>query len=239
MAMSTVTVPTPRDEDDRPRPRRRRRWLAWLLAFLAIAAIAAAAWLVLFSSVLAVRSIDVVGADGMAADQVRGASSIALGVPLARMDADRAARGIRELPWVADVEVRRGWPDRVVLAVTVRTPAATLAGGDDLVDATGAVFAGVGPVPADLPVVKGEGEALATAMAVLASLPPDLAPRVVRLAATTRDDVTLTLRSGAIVRWGSSDQAAAKAEVLRVLLERRRDLYDVTSPETPTTFRDR
>jgi cell division protein FtsQ len=194
---------------------------------------------VLFSSVLAVRAIEVVGTDGSAADQVRGASSIALGVPLARVDAERAARGIRALPWVADVEVRRGWPDRVVLAVTLRSPVAALAGGQDLVDATGAVFPAVGPAPADLPVVRAEGDALVAATAVLTSLPPDLAPRVVRVAATTRDDVTLTLRSGAVVRWGSAEEAAAKAEVLRVLLERRRALYDVSSPQTPTTFRPR
>lgn len=238
--MSTVTLSAAKEEDARPRPpRRRRRWLGWLLAVLGAAAVAGVVWLVLFSSVLAVRAIEVVGAEGAAADQVRGASSIALGAPLARVDADRAARGIRALPWVADVEVRRGWPDRVVLAVSLRTPVATMVGGSDLVDATGAVFPAVAPAPTGLPVVKAEGDALVAATAVLTSLPPDLAERVVRVVATTRDDVTLTLRSDAIVRWGSAEQAAAKAEVLRVLLERRRDLYDVSSPETPTTFRSR
>lgn len=222
-----------------PPARRRRRWVRWVAGAVALALVAGTVWLVLFSSVLAVRTIDVVGVDGVAADQVRGSSAIALGVPLARVDADRAEQGIRALPWVDDVEVRRAWPDRIVLAVTARTPVASLAGGPDLVDASGAVFPATGPVPPDLPVVRAEGEALVAATGVLTGLPPDLAERVVRLSATTRDDVTLTLKSGATVRWGSTDDAAAKAEVLRVLLERRRDLYDVTSPETPTTFRSR
>jgi cell division protein FtsQ len=72
---------------------------------------------------------------------------------------------------------------------------------------------------------------------VLQSLPPDLRDRVVSLSATTRDDVDLILRSGDEVRWGSADQAEMKAEVLRVLLKRKADMYDVSAPELPTTFR--
>jgi cell division protein FtsQ len=76
-------------------------------------------------------------------------------------------------------------------------------------------------------------------MGVLAALPPDLAARVVSVGASTRDDVTLTLRSGALVRWGSVDQADFKAEVLRALLRQKRLMYDVSAPELATTFRVR
>ena len=74
-------------------------------------------------------------------------------------------------------------------------------------------------------------------MAVLAALPADISARLVSISATTRDDVALTLRSGALVRWGSAQQPEFKAEVLRALLRHKRAVYDVSAPELPTTFR--
>jgi cell division protein FtsQ len=76
-------------------------------------------------------------------------------------------------------------------------------------------------------------------MTALASLPPDLARKVVSVSATTRDDIELTLRSGDRVRWGSAEQPDVKAEVLRALMNRKADIYDVAAPELPTTFRAR
>jgi len=62
---------------------------------------------------------------------------------------------------------------------------------------------------------------------------------LVSLTATTLDDVTLTLRSGDTVRWGSAEQPEFKAEVLHALMKRKADVYDVAAPELPTTFRAR
>ena len=58
-------------------------------------------------------------------------------------------------------------------------------------------------------------------------------------AATGHDDIELTLRSGDRVRWGSADQPEVKAQVLRALMNRKADVYDVAAPELPTTFRAR
>jgi len=67
------------------------------------------------------------------------------------------------------------------------------------------------------------------------SLPPDIAERVERIGATTRDDVRLHLRSGAVVRWGNAREMEFKAQVLRALLPQRARIYDVTAPSLPTT----
>ncbi len=227
---------------------------------LVAALVAAAVWAVWFSSLLAAQDVRVVGIEGARADAVLAAAAVPLGQPLARIDTQRAEESVRELPWVSSVEVRRGWPSEIVVAVTERVPVAIVistgapstAGSSfagaavapavrRAVDAEGVVFEPLGALPKGLPRVTASGAALAETMAVLDSLPADLSRRVVSAEATTRDDVLLRLRSGDQVRWGSAEQPEFKAEVLRVLLDSRRraDLYDVSAPEMPTTFRSR
>jgi cell division protein FtsQ len=193
----------------------------------------------LFSSVLAVRQVRVVGVTGPQSSAVLAAASVPLGLPLARVDADAARAGVLALPWVSSAEIRRGWPNEVVIAVAYRTPIAVDAVSGRAVDAEGVVFDAAGPLAATLPRVRAADVGLTTAMAVLATLPADLAPRVKSLTASTRDDVDLLLRSGAKVHWGSADQPELKARVLSALLRQRKDVYDVTAPELPTTFRSR
>ena len=164
------------------------------------------------------------------------AASVPLGVPLAQLDAGRSERAVRGLAWVKEAEVRRGWPSEVVIAVTPRVPLAVVGSGR-AVDADGVVFDANGSPTKGLPRVDAEGDALTEAMAVLATLPADLTRRLVSLSATTRDDVALRLRSGDLVRWGSADQAAFKAEVLAALMKRKAQVYDVSAPELPTTYK--
>ena len=238
MSAPTITE-RPVRVDFTDRSQRRRRRLRMLLATVGLLLVACAVWAVFFSSLLAASSVRVVGVDGVAADQVAATAAVPLGVPLARIDTAQSQAAVVALPWVESVEVRRGWPDEVVIAVVARQPIAVLAKSGTAVDASGVAFEPLGTLPASLPTVTASGVGIQTAMGVLASLPPDLAGRVVSLAATTRDDVTMTLRSGALVRWGSVDQAEFKAEVLRALLRQKRLVYDVSAPELATTFRVR
>lgn len=221
----------------RPRLSRcqRRVLLVVTAALLAIVVV----WLVWFSSVLSVREVRVAGVEGPRASEVLAVAGVPVGVPLARLDVTSAEQRVRELPWVASVEIRRGWPSEAVVAVEPRVPVAALESDPRLsaVDASGVVFTAAEPLPRRFPRLRAEGPALEAAVAVLQSLPPDIRDRVVTVAATTRDDVDLFLRSGDEVRWGSADQAEVKADVLRALLKRKADMYDVSAPELPTTFR--
>jgi cell division protein FtsQ len=237
MSAPTLERPAVVDFSD-PRPRRRRR-LRFLAIVLTVLLAGAAVYAVWFSSLLAAQQVRVVGADGARADAALAAAAVPTGVPLVRIDTGSAQARVLALDWVAAAEVRRGWPSEVVIAVTPRVPIAVLAGARSAVDAQGVVFSVAGAMPKDLPKVAAKDVALTESMAVLAALPRDLARRVVSLSATTRDDVTLTLRSGDLVRWGSAEQPAVKAEVLRALMNRKADLYDVSAPELPTTFRSR
>ncbi|MHB1067114.1 MAG: cell division protein FtsQ/DivIB [Candidatus Nanopelagicales bacterium] len=238
--MSAPTIDKPlATVDFRDRSGRRRRLLRALVILLIVGLSAAMLWVVGFSPVLAAKEVRVVGVEGVAADQVRSVAAIPVGVPLARVDTGRAQAEVLALPWVATAEIRRGWPSEVVIAVEARVAIAAVAGTADAVDASGAVFTPLGPLDSALPRVRATGVGLATAMAVLSGLPDGLAKRVATVTATTRDDVELTLRSGALVRWGSADQGAFKAGVLRALLRDNVDMYDVSAPELPTTFRFR
>jgi cell division protein FtsQ len=235
----TIDRPVAVDLTDR-RPRRRRR-LRLLAVVMGILLIAGACWLVWFSSVLSVKDVRVVGVEDARAEAALQAAGVPRGVPLATVDTESARQAVLGLDWVESVDVRRGWPNEVVVAVTARVPIAVLAGAGDqqAVDATGRIFTPAGATAKGLPKVRAKDVGLEAAMSVLATLPDDLLRRVVSLSATTRDDVDLTLRSGDVVRWGSADQAEFKAQVLRAVMKRKADVYDVSAPELPTTFRAR
>jgi cell division protein FtsQ len=104
-------------------------------------------------------------------------------------------------------------------------------------DAEGVVFRRYPSRPKSLPLLRmGERtgtEALAEAARVAGVLPAAIAARVNYVEVDTVDTISLSLRNGRTVRWGSADDSAAKAEVLAVLLKQKASLYDVTVPGQP------
>ncbi|MDD2817537.1 MAG: FtsQ-type POTRA domain-containing protein [Candidatus Nanopelagicales bacterium] len=216
-------------------PKKRRRTL--ITIFIVIVALAAG-WVVWFSSLLTSESVSVIGVEGAPAEQIAQAAQVPLGVPLAQLDTQGIADQLVSIPWLASVDVRRGWPHDVVIAVVPRTAIAVTGSGLG-VDAKGVEFAPTTKLSAKLPTVTGDGIGLVSAMGVLNSLPDDLRPKVAKLSATTRDNVELTLHSGAIVKWGSVEQAELKSQVTRALLKRKAKIYDVSAPELPTTFKEK
>lgn len=130
---TAVRRSSPRSAAAAPRPPQRHRLRSAAIALAAVLVVAAAVWLVGWSPVLAVRAVRVVPAPGEAAISpavaatVVTAADVPTGVPLARVDADAVRARVLALPRVADVEVRRGWPNDLVLAVTERVPVAVAA----------------------------------------------------------------------------------------------------------------
>ena len=221
----------------RPRRRRSRRAVSArrrLLTALAVTVLllATAAWVVLGSPLLAVRTVQVDGvrtdgAGGLSAEQVVEVAGIDPGTPLVRVDTAAAAELVAALPQVASAEVTRGWPRTVVVTLVQRIPVAVVADGDTrrLVDAGGVVFdtitgelpAGVVPLAVSDP---GPDDAATTAaLGALTALPGDVRAEVTGVAARTADDVTLTLTDGRTVSWGSTAQTERKAQVLAGLLD--------------------
>jgi cell division protein FtsQ len=77
--------------------------------------------------------------------------------------------------------------------------------------------------------------ALAEAARVIAAMPAELAGRVDHVGVRGIDQVTLTMRSGDTVVWGSDAQSVLKARVLVRLLARPARVYDVSVPGQPVT----
>ena len=82
--------------------------------------------LVFFSRYLSVQSVQVTGTGLLSADDIRSAAEVPDEQPLARVDVAAIERRVEALAPVADAEVLRQWPDRVLIRVTERTPIAVV-----------------------------------------------------------------------------------------------------------------
>jgi cell division protein FtsQ len=193
----------------------------------AVAAVAVLAWLLLAGPVLAVRAVHVDGLVTLPADQVQEAAGIRSGTPLLRVDVDIAETRVARLPQVASVEVTRDWPDSVVITVVERVPVAVVgeAGRRSLVDADGVLFDMVtgetpdGVVPLDVATPGPEDPATRAGIAAIAALPATVRQEVAAAAASSPDDITLTLADGTVVHWGDASESQAKSAALVGLLQ--------------------
>lgn len=220
-----------------------RRWLVWrraLTALVGVAAVGLVVWLVFFSSVLAVSGVQVEGVSLLSAKHVRRVAAVPVGQPLATVDLGAIAARVENLAPVASADVTRAWPGRIRIAVTERRPVAVVERGGAVrgMDADGVVFRRYAARPAGLPVVHlasgTQAPARAEAAKVVAALPPDLAAKVASVDVATIDTITLRLRDGRTVHWGSADDSEDKARVVAVLLRHKASTYDVSVPGRPT-----
>jgi cell division protein FtsQ len=221
----------------------RRRWLTWkyvVAAVLLVVVVVGGIWLVLFSQALAVKQVQVAGAEQLSADAVRAAAGDLEGEPLARLDLGGIETRIESVAEVREAEVTRRWPDTVRIEIEERVAIAVVEIGEELrgLDAEGVVFDRFRRAPDDLPRVEtsvdARSDALREAAAVVDALPPDLAKKVDHVEVATVDQISLVLRDERTVVWGSADESELKAEVLVPLLSRPGQTYDVTVPGQAT-----
>jgi len=247
-AVPGETVPGSTGPAGRRRPRSRWRAAFFVLAGLAI--VIGAGWALLGNRVLVVRSVTVTGTRLLSPGQVIVAADVPPGTPLLRVDAGAVARRVDAIPQVASATVTKDWPDRLVIAVTERVPvmAVRMAGGGyDLVDQTGVVVRWAKVQPAALPLLRtslpgaalrGSAEVVAAA-GVLAELSPWLAGQVTAVQATLlaqgAEQVTLDLRDGKTVQWGSPGDAAQKNREVAILLPGGAHQIDVSVPGSAVT----
>jgi len=234
----------------RGRRRPRSRWRAAFFVLAGLAIVAGAGWALFGNRVLVVRSVTVTGTHLLIPGQVIVAADVPQGTPLVRVDAGAVTRRVEAIPQVASATVTKDWPDRLVIAVTERVPvmAVRMAGGGyDLVDQTGVIVRWAKVQPAALPLLqtslpgaalRGSAE-VAAAAGVLAELSPGLEGQVTAVQATPvaqgTEQVTLDLRDGKTVQWGSPGDAAQKNRELAILLPGGAHQIDVSVPGSVVT----
>jgi cell division protein FtsQ len=214
------------------RERRRRRWVASLLAVIALGAGAVAA---ARSPLFAISEIRLTGVSGERAQELRDYTPLRVGENLLAADLGRVERRLQQVPWVRAVNAVRLPPSTVEVRVEMRQPTAVvrLAGAVWTVDADGVVLGpgaqqGLVVIEAPNSVLPGVGTqasdaAVRNALAVHAALPPRWRDAVDRYDAPSERGLRLHLAlnpqdGGLWVRFGSAEEGEAKSRVLEALL---------------------
>jgi cell division protein FtsQ len=230
--------------------RPRTRWRAAFFALAGLAIVGGAGWALLGNRVLVVRSVTVTGTHLLAPGQVIAAADVSLGTPLLSVDTGAVTRRVEAIGDVASATVTEDWPDHLAITVTERVPAMAVrmaGGGYDLVDPTGVIVRYTTTKPAALPVLVTSlpggalrgNPAVTAAAGVIAELQPWLARQVAEVTSAAvpagPQQVTLSLRDGQTVQWGSVGNAAQKNRELSILLPGRVRDVDVSAPGTVVT----
>lgn len=196
------------------------------------------AWVAYASPYLATQRIEVVGVRAVSAETVRELAEPELGTPLAGVDTAQVAHRVARLPRIATVRAVRSWPDTLRVEVTERRAVAVLTDGRGfrLVDRTGVAFARTDGAPNGVPLLLTAGPPARqrAALAVLSALPAAFAAEVRSVRADSVENITLVLRDGATVRWGSVERSVDKATVVTALRRQGGRLYDVSAVEAPS-----
>jgi cell division septal protein FtsQ len=225
--------------------RSRHRRAAWLAAGGVVAVLVVSVLVAVYSPLMALRTIEVKGTDRVDAAQVRAALSGQIGTPLARIDLDEVQERIAGFPLIERYVTEEEPPHTLVVTVTERTPVVAVQSGKtfDLVDPAGIVVQSSTKRPDDMPLAdigraKLGSAVFRTMTEVVLAMPADVRKQVSGIAASTSDDVTLSMRDGSSVVWGSPDESAAKAELLAALVadhaQRSPDTeveFDVSAPD--------
>ncbi|MEU4561415.1 FtsQ-type POTRA domain-containing protein [Actinoplanes sp. NPDC023936] len=225
----------------RARQRKLRAAMPWLIAAGVLLVAGLLVWLVYGTSVLGVRTVEVVGAELLSQEQVRAAAAIPPDRPLARVDLSAAGARVRGLPAVDRVVVSRSWPSTVVIEVVERSAVAAVPArqGFILIDDDGVPFRAVAEQPAGLPLARLAkpgplDENTESALTVLESLSDELRKQVVAVAVPSPVKIRLELRKGRVVIWGDDTKSDEKSKVATELLGQKGDEIDVSAPTVVT-----
>ncbi|MDM8085836.1 cell division protein FtsQ/DivIB [Cellulomonas cellasea] len=241
---------------ERARARRKLARRDVLVAVGTVVGVGALAWLLLWSPVLRLdqAKVTVSGAGTVVAvDQVRAVVAERGTTPLTRLDTVGLREDVLDVPGVREAQVSRAWPRGLHIELVSREPVAAVPeeagaapdGGEPgfaLVDMDGVQVGRVEAAPEGLPVVQvpvGQPRTLEAVLTVLEALPVELLAEVAEVSATSQDTVTMALRDGARVDWGSGQDTSLKIAVLSALRSAPESagasVFDVSAPTLPIT----
>lgn len=214
-------------------------WRTVLIGVLVLALTGGGVWAVFFSSLLVTQQVTVTGNRDLTRRQVIDAARVTLGRPLARQDVDAIARRTQTQPAVETATAARKWPRTIAISVVERRPvlAVRQVDGYVLVDRHGVAYQPSRSVPNGVMLTDanpGNRPLLREVAIVGSALPGSLRRKSSSLAAIDANRITLTLKSGVRINWGSSADSPLKADIVIALLKRNpKASIDVSSPHNP------
>lgn len=207
-------------------------------------AIALLGYILGWSSLLEIRTIEVSGIKGaktLTSKKIIKKSGIKVGDKLARVNSGTVARALEEFPEIARIEVNRKPLHTIEIAVTTRSIDLAIASGNGrylLGDITGTTFVEVSRAPRGIPIFTGDRRFLADGMGIYSALPKKIRSRVEKIALPSNASIAFSLRGGLSILWGSNSDLEAKLTVLNALLaapeNKKARFIDIATPLTPT-----
>ena len=221
--------------------RQRRRRALWLGGAASVVLLVLVTLGAAYSPLFAVEQIRIVGGNELDAAAVEAALSDQLGTPLPLVDDSAVKAALVTFPLVESYSLEARPPHELVVRIVERTPIGLIKtrAGYTLVDAAGVALSTTATPASGRPVVTVPGGTDSPAFEaigkVMRSLPASILSQLTAVAASTPDDVTLTLGgANAEVVWGSAEDSAMKALVLETTMAARPpasvSVYDVSSP---------
>lgn len=188
-----------------------------------------------FSNWFLVKSVNITGQVRVSDEEILQLAQIELNSPLIELQSEAAVSRLLEIESIKSVEVRKGWPNSVVIAIEERIPISLtdLSDGRYLVDETGKAFSRAGPADVFRFVYAPNDAARGLAARVSRVLPEWLTTDVQVVESFNGLSATVVLNSGRRIIWGDEFKSNEKSAVLKVLLRTPQGDIDVSTPEVP------
>ena len=206
----------------------------------------AGSYLLGWSPLLSVRSVEIVGAPTKESQLAISRSlNISEGDKLARVDPRALSNRLRSFDWIENSQVSRNWiSGKVSISITTRTPIALYSepGKPQVVlDSSGKTFATPAEIEDGLPRVSAKSVAGGlAAIKVFTALPESFSKNIDRMsAARTNNFLIYGKFQGQDLRiiWGDGEETDLKVQVIEALLMRDENqnlrMIDVSAPHAP------
>lgn len=225
----------------RPREPRRSRRATGALVLVCLLLLLVALAALTYTPLFAARTIRVEGAGHLSPDAVVSLAGVSERTNVFHLDPSVPEAALEASPWIAASSVTRDLPSTLVILIEERTPVGVTDEGG-VVAADGVSLPGA--QPHDLPTIRAsvgqlDDAGIAAAAAALVAMAPVVLGEVSAAIVAPDGTLTVALRDGVRVAYGTAGEEAQKAIALRAVLQWARAQgaslasVDVSVPDTP------
>ncbi len=201
---------------------------------IAIFVFAVGAYVLGWSTLLTVSSVEVTGIKTLITTEIE------VGERLARVEPRSIAAKLGRIKWVRSVEVSKNWVSgKVSIAIVERTPIAIF--NNQLIDEEGVSFPLLHQSIHGLPHIQAmDINAAITAANFFNSLPKEFTDAITTLKVTAGDSYLIEMSQGKKsieILWGQDEESSLKVRVYKALIARPENLkiqrVDLSAPHAP------